>query len=103
MNMRAKWLTQPKGMSDKAKVVWDELAPAVARAGKLAKENAHLFAILCTHLATIRAAADEISQHGAVIETKSGLRKANPACTVLIGAQRAAERYLREFEVHDGY
>lgn len=40
----------------------------------------------------------DIGSHGVAIETKSGARRPNPACKILIEAQSEAEPLLRSFD-----
>src|SRR4051794_25480076 len=97
---QAKWLTSPASLSGRALNVWKRLAPALARRGALSADQAEQFAALCRLLAMAEAAASEIETAGLSFETKTGAKRPNPACAILLSAQRAAAPLMKTFGLH---
>ena len=94
---RSRWLTKPEGLSPEAGKIWKFYAPGLYESERLTPETAENFRLLCETLAIARAAASEIAQNGVTIETKTGVRKSNPAVAVFNLAQRQAAKLLRDF------
>jgi phage terminase small subunit len=94
-----RWLIDPTGLSEKAEKYWKYYAPGLRRDGRLTPDSMERFRQLCRLMALAEAADGEIAAHGVTIKTASGTRRPNPACKVLIDAQRDAVPLLRAFEL----
>ena len=95
--MKPKWLACPEDLPEAAKAFWNSHAVALHAAECLTRHNTTEFSILCHLVAIITVASAEIHASGVVITTPSGAKKANPACGVLLSAQRQAAPLLQRF------
>lgn len=93
---KPKWL-EPDDLPPIAQGYWDFYASGLYHEGRLTTESAEKLKFLCRTLALARAASAEIEAGGVVIGGASGSRRANPACKILLDAEKTAERLMRAF------
>ena len=92
-----RWLQCPEELSQAAKAFWNEHAGRLHASEDLVRHNIVDFTILCRLMALIGTAAAEIETFGVTLTTVTGTRKVNPACGVLLSAQRQAAPLLARF------
>jgi P27 family predicted phage terminase small subunit len=87
----------PRGMSDRAKLEWRALMPAVLAIGTMSKADLRAFALLATTLAAESEAREAIERDGMVVVGGSGGRKSHPALKAAETARMQAMRLLESF------
>jgi P27 family predicted phage terminase small subunit len=96
----------PKWLDDYAKETWKRWSPIAERLGVLTAADEGAFAALCQAFAEMKAAMDDIKEHGRnlqiPIQTRDGEilgydRKANPAVKQLQAATESYRRLAVEF------
>jgi P27 family predicted phage terminase small subunit len=85
-------------LSASAREVWESVVPQLFAEGLLGREHVELARQYCEAIAMARAASGEIGANGVTIVTASGTRKANPACSILLQAQRRANDIMHKLE-----
>jgi hypothetical protein len=93
---RPLWLRDPR-LNGRALEFWELHAPDAYRSGHLTRQNVEQFRSLARLLALAEQAAQEIEAAGVSVRTGSGAIRPNPACNILLAAQKAAEPLLAEF------
>lgn len=88
---------RPAWLSSQAKKVWNELAPKLERVGCLTKVDGETLALLCTHYAVAKQAAEILKQEGLVDHDERGLARKHPMLQVLRDNSAAYLKYCQEF------
>ncbi len=87
----------PVGMPAEIALVWDELAPLLARSGMLAESDLYLLDGLCTFLARARAAREAMENQPLTVIGAKGGEIANPLLRIERDAWAQAHRLAVEF------
>jgi P27 family predicted phage terminase small subunit len=87
----------PENLDPEALAEWNRLAPKLAAMGVLTEVDGPALAIYCRAHSRAMSAQVELDLHGAVIETRLGGMKSNPAAAIVSRAETTMLKVLAEF------